>query len=222
MGTERTILVTGFEPFGGEAVNSSAQLATRLGGRTIAGRAVRSAVLPCVFGASVSRLVGLIAEHDPELVVCLGQAGGRRALSFERVAINIADARIPDNSGRRPIDRPVVEGGPVGYWTDLPIKMVVSSLQSSAIPAEVSQTAGTFVCNHTFYGLMHHLARRPDVRGGFVHVPYLPDQAAAWQRPGEPLPPSLPLDTCLKGLHLALLVSVTNRRDMRLAAGALH
>src|SRR5207248_574545 len=130
------------------------------------------------------------------LVLCVGQAGGRAAISLERVAINVNDARIPDNAGGQPIDTPVIEGAPAAYFTRLPIKAMLAALADAGIPAEVSQTAGTFVCNNVFYGLMHELAR-PEfagTRGGFVHVPWLPGQ-------GEP---SMPLDTIVHGLDVAI------------------
>lgn len=210
---EPTILLTGFEPFGGSAVNPSLQAVQALNGRRIAGHRVVGAALPTAFGDSVRELAALLAAHRPVLVLATGQAGGRAALSMERVAINVDDARIPDNAGAQPVDVPVVPGGPAAYFSTLPIKAMRAALLAQGIPAEVSQTAGTFVCNHVFYGLMHLLARPRwrGVRGGFVHVPWLPGQ-------GEPC---LPLADIVAGLRTALDAAVTHAQDIREAAGAL-
>ena len=209
----KTILLTGFEPFAGEKRNPSQEIARALHGRTIAGRKVVGAVLPCVFGASSAALKRLLREHRPELVVCVGQAGGRAEITPERVAINLDDARIPDNAGGQPIDRPVVRGGPAAYWSTLPIKAIVAALRAKRMPAAVSQTAGTFVCNHVFYALMHALRSQRRVRGGFVHVPFLPEQAG----PGQS---SLTLATMTAGVALAVEVSLRRRGDLREAGGA--
>jgi pyroglutamyl-peptidase len=154
----------------------------------------------------------------PALIICVGQAGGRAEITPERVAINVDDARIPDNAGRQPVDRPVVRGGPAAHWSTLPIKAIVAELRRREIPAAVSQTAGTFVCNHVFYGLMHELRRQRRVRGGFIHVPYLPEQAA--RVPGGA--PSLSLEAMTRAIAVAVAVSVKTRRDRRSAGGATH
>jgi pyroglutamyl-peptidase len=170
--TIRPILITGFEPFGGDARNPSQEIARALDGRVIAGRRVVGGVLPCVFGLSLRSLRGLVRQHNPSLVVCLGLANTRAEITPERVAINIDDARIRDNAGRQPIDRPVVAKGPAAYWSTLPVKRIVAALRQRGLPARPSETAGTFVCNHVFYGLMHELHRKRTVRGGFIHVPW--------------------------------------------------
>jgi pyroglutamyl-peptidase len=144
-----------------------------------------------------------------------GQAGGRGALSLERVAINVNDARIADNALAQPVDTPVIAGGPDAYFTTLPIKAMLAALLQEGIDAEVSQTAGTFVCNHVFYGLMHALATQPELRhtrGGFVHVPWLPQQGQ----------PSMGLDEIVRGLRLAIACALQTRRDIRKQAGALN
>ncbi len=210
----KTVLVTGFEPFGGESINPSALAASALHGRVIAGHEVRAAVLPCVFGRSIEALRRELRRASPSLVVCVGQASGRAAIGVERVAINVDDARIPDNAGASPIDAPIAMRGPVAYWSTLPIKAIVAALLERDIPAEVSQTAGTFVCNHVFYGLMRSLERRRGVRGGFVHVPSLPEQA----RGG----PSLPLERTVLALEIAIETALTTERDLRAAGGATH
>src|SRR5215216_5229998 len=202
-------LVTGFEPFGDDPINPSREalrlLPPRLGGLEIATR-----VLPTAFDAARGALEDALATTAPELVLCLGLAGGRAALSLERVAINIDDARIADNAGRQPIDRPVVRDGPAAYFTTLPIKAAAAALRAAGLPAIVSNTAGTFVCNHVFYGLMHLAAtRRPALRGGFLHLPYLPSQAA-----GHDNAPSMALDDIVRGVAIVLEVAATRREDI--------
>ena len=145
-----TVLLTGFDPFGGDALNPSWEIARALHRRQIAGHRVLAAQLPTVFGASLARLDELLAAHRPALVICLGLAAGRAALSLERVAINVDDARIPDNAGAQPVDTPVVAGAPAAYFSTLPIKAMRQAMLAAGVPAEVSQTAGTFVCNHVF------------------------------------------------------------------------
>src|SRR6476620_8430204 len=171
------ILLTGFEPFGGATANPS-WAAARSAARLLQseGLDVEAVELPCVFGESAKVLTEALERFSPELVLCAGQAGGRARVSLERVAINCDDAPIPDNAGNQPVDRPVVPGGPAAYFTSLPVKAALLAVETAGIPAEVSQTAGTYVCNHTFYALMHELASRPGIRGGFVHVPFAPDQ----------------------------------------------
>ena len=166
-----------------------------------------------MFGDALGTLRDLLAELHPVLVVCLGQAGGRGALSLERVAINVNDARIPDNVGAKPIDVPIVPDGPAAYFTKLPIKAMLQALIEAGVRAEVSQTAGTFVCNQTFYGLMHLLAqpRWQHVRGGLVHVPWLPEQGQ----------PSMRLDEVVRGLELAIACALETHKDIRMEAGAI-
>jgi len=158
--TGRRILVTGFAPFGGEAVNPSWLVAQALHRRQIAGCRVQAVELPCEFGTALDALDDALARWQPMLVLALGQAGGRAELSIERVAINVDDARIADNAGRQPVDVPVVARGPAAYFSTLPIKAMVAGVRQAGIAAVVSQTAGTFVCNHVFYGLQHRLRRQ--------------------------------------------------------------
>lgn len=209
------VLLTGFDAFGGEALNPSWLAVKALHGRQILGRAVVAAQLPTVFDQSLVELDALLKKHQPALVICVGQAGGRNALSLERVAINVKDAHIPDNAASQPIDTPVVSGGPAAYFTTLPIKAMLAALQREGIAAEVSQTAGTFVCNHVFYGLMHALATKRTLRharGGFVHVPFLPEQGV----------PNMALEEMVRGLRLAVRTALTSTIDTRAGAGALH
>ena len=191
------VLLTGFDAFGGATLNPSGLAVQALHGRQVRGHTVVAAQLPTVFGASMQVLDALLAKHQPALVICVGQAGGRSAISLERVAINVDDAPIPDNAGARPVDMPVVPGAPAAYFSSLPIKAMLAALQREGLPAEVSPSAGSFVCNHVFYGLMHALATRPELRhtrGGFVHVPWLPEQGT----------PGLPLADVVRGLRVAL------------------
>ena len=211
----RRILLTGFEPFGGETVNPSWDVARALDGQSIGGHLVRAERLPCVFGDALEALHRALERHRPVLVLALGQAAGRSDLSIERVAINVDDARIPDNAGRQPVDRPVVRGGPVAYWSTLPIKAMVAGLQARGVPAAVSQTAGTFLCNHVFYGLMHAVRRRRGVRAGFVHVPAMRESAAR----GEP---ALPLSVLTEATGVMLETALRSRRDLRAIGGATH
>ena len=212
-----TVLLTGFAPFGGETINPSWQAASALDGTQIAGHRLTARLLPVEFGASLAALHDAIAEISPALVLCVGQAGGRAQLSIERVAINVDDARIPDNANGAPIDSPIVAGGPVAYFATLPIKAILADLHAAGIPAEISQTAGTYVCNHVFYGLMHVLRDTPHIRGGFIHIPYAPDQAA--RHPGAP---SLPVDTVIAALRIAVRTALTTAQDRRIAAGSEH
>jgi pyroglutamyl-peptidase len=212
--TGRPILVTGFEPFGGESINPSAEVARALHGRTVGGVRVVGVVLPCVFGRSIDALDAAIAQHAPQLVLALGQASGRVGFSPERVAINLDDARIPDNAGAQPIDRPVVPRGAPARFTTLPVKAMVAALQAAGYPAEVSHSAGTFVCNHVFYGLQHALRKRRTVRSGFMHLCCLPEQAATGT-------PSLPLASMIDGVGIALAAALSVRDDLQVTGGRL-
>lgn len=212
----QTILLTGFEPFDGETVNPSWLIAQALQGEHVGGAVVAAQQLPCVFGRVQQTLRAALAQHRPALVLALGQAAGRCELSIERLAINVDDARIPDNAGASPIDEPVVPGGPAAYFSTLPIKAMVAAVRAAGIPAAVSQTAGTFVCNHVFYVLMHTLKSQPGERGGFMHVPLLPEQAAV--RPGQP---SLALETMVQGTRVALAAALATRVDLHASGGAV-
>jgi pyroglutamyl-peptidase len=208
----RSVLVTGFEPFGGDPRNPSQDIALALHGRVILDRQIVGAVLPCVFGEARAELVRLLRAHHPSLVVGLGLARGRAEITPERVAINVDDARIPDNAGAQPIDAPVVRGGPAAYWSRLPVKAIVAALRERQIPAAISQTAGTFVCNHVFYGLMHALRWQRATRGGFIHVPASSQMA----KPGEP---SLPLAVMIEAIAVAVEAALARTRDLRHGGG---
>ena len=214
------ILLTGFEPFGGEAVNPSWEIARTLDGWHCEGHVVHAVQLSCVFGDALRELDAAIAAHRPALVLCLGQAGGRTEISIERIAINVDDARIPDNLGRQPVDSAIEADGPAAYFSTLPIKAIARDVREAGIAAAVSNTAGTFVCNHVFYALMHRLATMPSLahaRGGFVHVPYTPEQVA-----GRADVASMALAAQVEGIRQALRSAVRTREDVRETAGREH
>ncbi|CAH0327446.1 Pyrrolidone-carboxylate peptidase [Microbacterium sp. Bi128] len=168
-----------------------------------------------VFDAADERLRALIATHQPDVVIAVGLAGGRATLTPERVAINLADARIADNAGAQPLDRPVVAGGPAAYFATLPVKAMAAALTDAGLPASVSHSAGTFVCNHVMYAALHATADAPEVRAGFVHVPYAREDAPADV-------PSLPLDDIVRGLEIAIRAAVDTRVEAAVPGGALH
>ncbi len=165
------VLVTGFEPFGGDDVNESWEAVRELAARWHGPHELVPARLPVTFAGARDALGSALEEHAPDVVVCTGLAAGTDAVRLERVALNVADARIPDNAGEQPVDAPVVPGGPVAYLSTLPLKATLAALRAADVPAVVSNTAGTYVCNATFYALAHRLAGRDGVRAGFVHVP---------------------------------------------------
>lgn len=212
----KTVLLTGFEPFNQETINPAWEAVRALEGWSGPGFAVQVLQLPCVFGAA-NRVIGeALVRFKPAVVIAVGQAGGRVDMSVERVAINVDDAPIADNAQVQLVDQPIEAGGPAAYFSSLPIKAIVAALRGAGLPASVSQTAGTFVCNHVFYGLMHRTAGTP-VRAGFIHIPYLPEQAAA--HPGAP---SMALADMVKGLKIALEVAVNTGADVRAAGGRTH
>ena len=213
----RNVLVTGFEPFGGEPINPALEAVRQLDGRVIGGCRVVTRALPVVRYASIEALLTHLRETDPLLVIAVGQAGGRLDITPERVAINVDDFRIPDNGGLQPIDEAVVADAPVAYWSTLPIKAMVEAMRKAGVPASVSNSAGTFVCNHLFYGLMHHLAQSgSSTRGGFMHIPYLPEQAA--RLGGQP---SMAVDTVVRGLEAAIAAALACTDDLRQTGGTI-
>jgi len=210
-------LVTGFDAFGGDKVNPSA-LAVRQLKRKLGGVAIHTAVLPTSYTRSAIALRGAIHEVRPDIVLCVGQAGGRAELCLERVAINVQDARIKDNDGKQPIDRPVVRDGPAAHFATLPIKACVAEMRKAGLPAQVSNSAGTFVCNNVFYALMDMAARHPiPMRAGFLHIPYVPEQAA---RLGSAAP-SMALEDIVRGIEIVVAVSGARQSDLHTAEGSI-
>jgi pyroglutamyl-peptidase len=215
----KTVLLTGFEPFNGATINPAWEAVRALEGWQGDGFQVEVRQLPCVFGDAIEDLTALIDELHPDVVIAVGQAGGRPDISVERVAINVDDASILDNGGQQPVDTAIAADGPAAYFSTLPIKAIVHALRERGLVAGVSQTAGTFVCNHVFYGLMHHAATQPQpIKAGFIHVPFLPEQAAA--RPDAP--PAMALEDIIAGVKLAVEVTLGVDTDLREAGGATH
>lgn len=210
---QSSILLTGFAPFAGEAVNPSWQAVRALDGEHIEGCRVFTLELPTEFEGSLQVLRNALREVQPSVAIAVGLAGGRKGISLERVAINVIDARIPDNAGAQPVDVPVIGNGPAAYFSTLPIKAALAALRNAGVDAHISQTAGTYVCNHVFYALMH-AARRSEMRAGFVHVPYLPEQAQRHQAEG------MPLDRMVEGLRIIARTAVSTHADARIAGGA--
>ena len=214
----KKVLVTGFEPFGGEPINPSQEVTKKLAGKVIGDYEIVTRSLPVVRHTCREELNKMIAEIKPAMVICVGQAGGRLELSLERVAINVDDFRIPDNDGLQIIDEPIIKDGPTAYWSTLPIKAGLVAMRSEGIPAGVSNTAGTYVCNHLFYGLMHELATSyPETRGGFIHIPYLPEQAARLTNQ-----PSMSLETLAKGLEVFIEATLNTIEDVKVSDGKTH
>lgn len=215
------ILLTGFEPFDGDHLNPSWAVAQALHGEVIGGAPIQALQLPCVFGQAREVLWQALAAQLPSeplgLLLSLGLAGNRHDVTVERIAINIDDARIADNAGHQPVDQPVVAGGPAAYWASLPIKRMVAAVQATGVPASVSQTAGTFVCNHVFYAGAHWRAtRQPDLRVGFVHLPLLPEQAV--HRQGYS---GMALATQVSAVRAALWAALGAGDDIATGGGAL-
>lgn len=200
----RKLLLTGFEPFGGENVNPSWEIARRLDGEIIGDCTVVARQLPVVWGRALEVMAALIQEVAPDLIVSLGQSG-RPEITPERVGINLSDAGSSDNAGVLKTDDPIDATGPVAYWSGLPIKAMVDAMRAAGVPSKVSNTAGTYLCNHVMYGTLHHLATHGlTIPAGFIHVPGLPEQAAARSK-GEP---TMGIETQVKGVRAALTACV--------------
>lgn len=194
------ILITGFDPFGGENVNPAYE-AVKLLPDTIAGAEIIKLEVPTRFHRAGAVLEDAMQRHKPDAVICVGQAGGRAAITPEKVAINLMDGRIPDNAGYQPVDAPIREDGETAYFTSLPVKAMVQRMRDSGIPAAVSYTAGTYVCNYLLYTLLYLIDKKyPNVRGGFIHVPYAMEQVI-----NKPLgTPSMDLRQIARGLETAV------------------
>ena len=194
------LLLTAFDPFGGDAVNPALE-AVKLVADKIGRFDIVKLEVPTVFRKSIERVAQAIEEEKPDAVLCIGQAGGRFEITPERVAINIDDARIKDNEGTQPIDTKIFEDGENAYFTTLPIKAMVEAIREANLPAAVSNTAGTFVCNHLMYGVLYTLAKNyPNIKGGFTHVPFIPEQVAR----RTPVAPYMALEDIKRGLEAAI------------------
>lgn len=188
------ILLTGFEPFHKSMLNPSQEIIRRISHRSL----VAKEVLPVTFGEASLNLNSLIDQHKPTVVIALGQAEGRKEITLERIAINLDDARIPDNAGNSPKERAIVAGGPDAYFTTLPIKNLVEKLSENGIPTSISLSAGTFVCNHIFYAMQHHCAGKA-IKSGFIHLPLMNEQASEF--PGLP---TMQIEEMIRGIELVL------------------
>ena len=184
------VLLTGFEPFGKATLNPSAEIVKRISDPNVV-----TAILPVAYAQSAERLISLINEHNPDVVICLGQAEGRKEITPERVAINLDDARLADNEGVLRSDVKILEDGPDAYFSTLPVKDFVEAIKAKGVPAAVSLSAGAFLCNHVFYVAQNKFANS-HVRSGFVHVPLMDEQAGEF--PGLPTMPLEQMITAVK------------------------
>jgi pyroglutamyl-peptidase len=211
----RPFLIMGFEPFGGDPVNPSAEVARQLHGTTLGEHPVIGLELPVVWERAPAVFERAVDHHRPEVVLLLGLAAGRSMLAVERIAINVLDFAVADNAGAQPAGEPVVPGGPAAYFTTLPAKAILAAWRAAGVPGYVSNTAGTYVCNQVLYQALHRAAGR-GYRVGFLHLPYLPEQVVA--RPSGT--PSMTLDVMVRGARLALEVAASRAEDIKLVAGA--
>lgn len=189
---EKRLLITGFEPFGGERVNPSWQAVAALP-EQVGGYALYKREIPVVFGAAAREVLALAEEIRPQVILCVGQAGGRSEVTPERFGVNLRDARIPDNAGNQPREEPVVKGAPAAYFATVPVRAMAEAIQRAGLPGAVSNTAGTYVCNDLLYTLLHRF-HGTAVRAGFLHVPYLPQQGT----------PAMPLEDMIRALAAAI------------------
>ena len=212
------ILVTGFDPFGGEKVNPALEAVKSLPS-VIQGAEIRWVEIPTVFYKSAEVLEAEIVRHQPDVILCIGQAGGRASLTPERVAINQDDARIPDNQGNQPIDTPIRLDGEAAYFSTLPIKAIVQAIKEVGLPATVSNTAGTFVCNHLMYQVLYLADKKfPNMRAGFMHIPYMTEQVV-----NKPNTASMCLRDIVRGIEAAIGAIVDYKdKDLKIVGGATH
>lgn len=211
------ILLTAFDPFGEDIINPALE-AVKLVADEIEGAEIIKLEVPTVFNKSIDTVAAKMAEVKPDVVLAIGQAGGRFGITPERVAINEDDARIKDNEGNQPIDLPIYEDGEPAYFSSLPIKAMVEEIKAAGLPSQVSNTAGTFVCNHLMYGILYHIAKDyPGVKGGFIHVPFIPEQVT--DRPNQP---AMSTEDIARGLEAAIRAIVKNDKDIVAVGGAEH
>ena len=212
------LLLTAFDPFGGSPINPALE-AVKLVANQIGDVQIVKLEVPTVFGKSIDTVAAAIEKEKPDAVLCIGQAGGRYDLTPERVAINLDDARIPDNEGNQPIDVPIFQDGAPAYFATLPIKAMVAKIREAGLPASVSNTAGTFVCNHLMYGVLYTLAKHyPGVKGGFMHVPFVPSQTVNRPTPA----PSMCQQDIARGIEAAITAIRENEQDIATVEGHTH
>ena len=212
----KKILVTGFDPFGGEKVNPALEV-IKLLPKKIGENEVRILEIPTVYKKSVEKIEKEIESYKPDYVLSIGQAGGRASISIERVAINIDDFRIKDNEGNQPTDEKIYLDGENAYFSTLPIKAIQNEITKNGIPASISNTAGTFVCNHVFYGVRYLVEKKyKGKKSGFIHIPYLPEQVI-----GKVNTPSMSLDNILKGIIIAIETIFSVEDDIKKLGGSI-
>lgn len=208
------LLLTAFDPFGGEAINPALE-AVKMVRPMVGSVEVVKLEVPTVFGKSIERVKQAILEIHPDVVLCIGQAGGRFDITVERIGINLDDARIADNEGNRPIDRRIVEDAQDAYFSTLPIKAMVDGIRKAGIPSSISNSAGTFVCNHLMFGVLHTLSEMKDpIRGGFLHVPFIPSQVVA-----KPNTPSMSLSDIVLALEAGIVAIGEHVSDVKISGG---
>ena len=211
------VLVTGFDPFGGESINPSWEAVKSIK-NTIAGAEIIKLQLPTVAYKSISQLHNKMVELNPDIVISVGQAGGRADVTPERVAINITDARIPDNEGNQPIDEVIFEDGDTAYFSNLPVKAMVQAISDAGFPSSLSNTAGTYICNHVMYGILYYIQKEfPNTRGGFIHVPFATSQVT-----DKPEMPSMEISDITTALEAAIQAAVTYQADLKTTIGEIH
>lgn len=208
-----TVLLTGFEPFAGDATNPSGDAVTRVAEEWGGPERLVVAVLPVEFDRARRMLIELIETHRPTVVIATGLAGGRTGITPERVAINLMDARIPDNAGAQPVDVPSRSNGPAAHFATIPVKAITAAIGEAGVPASVSHSAGTFVCNHAMFTALDSIDRDSQ-RAGFIHVPYAAENAPEGQ-------PSLPLADISRGLRIAIRTALDVDTDATYAAGTI-
>ena len=210
------LLLTAFSPFGGEKINPSLE-AVKLVKDKILETDIIKLEVPTVFGKSIKIVADAIEKEKPDYVLCIGQAGGRYGITPERVAINIDDARILDNEGNQPIDRPIFADGEPAYFSGLPVKAMVEEIRKEGLPAGLSNSAGTYVCNHLMYGVLYTLSKKyKGVKGGFIHVPFIPEQTV-----DKPDKPSMSLPDIVRGLEAAIRAISRNKEDVKSMEGSV-
>lgn len=209
----KKLLLTAFTPFDGEKINPALE-AVKLVKDRIGNLLIVKLEVPTVFGKSIDTVREAIEREKPDFVLSIGQAGGRAEITPERVAINLDDARIPDNEGNQPIDEPIFPDGENAYFSTLPVKAMVEAIRKEGLPSSLSNSAGTYVCNHLMYGVLYYLDKRPVIKAGFIHVPYIPEQTK-----NKKEMPALELSEIVRGLETAITAIAINGTDKKLAYG---
>ena len=209
----KKLLLTAFTPFDGERINPALE-AVKLVKDKIGKLKIVKLEVPTVFGKSIETVREAIEREKPDFVLSIGQAGGRAEITPERVAINLDDARIPDNEGNQPIDEPIFPDGENAYFSTLPVKAMVEAIRKEGLPSSLSNSAGTYVCNHLMYGVLYYLDKRPSMKAGFIHVPYIPEQVKDKKEM-----PALPLSDIVRGLEAAIRAVEENELDLKKAFG---